>query len=326
MHIKDRIYGEFDINEPVLRELLKCDALQWLKEIEQHGYFEQYFPGCAFSRYEHSVGVMLLLRKFKASLEEQAAGLIHDVSHTVFSHAGDFIFGTQADQSSQDNYMEQFVRNSDIPTILKKHGFEVNRILDDTKFPLLETKLPDLCADRIDYGLREIVANRKHVPTMTDEEIKFFLASLKIVENHWIVADVELAKKFVEAYSAMNEEVWSGPKAVIMFVSLKKVLQHALGARYLDKSDLFKRESQVWEKLLSYQHTDTTLNKLINELNRPREWVDSISNPDIETVVKSRAVDPLVGEGSKRYSDINIEYKKVLAEKLKPKHYSLKLK
>ena len=126
----DRIYGEFEISEPVILEIINSPEMQRLKGVDQAGYFEAYFPGTAHSRFEHSVGDYLLLKKYGASIEEQIAGLIHDVSHGAFSHAADYYFssGSQEKQDYQDNSFENYVRNSNLPKILGKHDFDLKYI------------------------------------------------------------------------------------------------------------------------------------------------------------------------------------------------------
>jgi hypothetical protein len=152
MQYTDRVYGASEIVEPVILELIACPTLQRLKEIDQAGYLEPYFPGASHSRFEHSVGVYLLLKNYGAPLDEQIAGLIHDVSHSAFSHCIDYVLaeGDIEKQGHQDNVFDDFVRKSEIPSILEKYGFDISRVLDDANFPLKEKDLPDLCADRID--------------------------------------------------------------------------------------------------------------------------------------------------------------------------------
>ncbi|MDR3150417.1 MAG: HD domain-containing protein [Candidatus Peribacteria bacterium] len=80
------------------------------------------------SRFLHSVGVFLLLRKFGASLEEQIAGLIHDTSHSVFSHTIDYInenLDRKKDHRIQDDNHEEFVKDSSVVEISKEYGIDL---------------------------------------------------------------------------------------------------------------------------------------------------------------------------------------------------------
>ena len=76
MKINDAVYGEEEINESVLVDLIISKSVQRLKEISQFGMPDEYYYKKGFSRYEHSLGVMILLRRLNASLEEQIAGLL----------------------------------------------------------------------------------------------------------------------------------------------------------------------------------------------------------------------------------------------------------
>ena len=86
------VYGSCIIKEPILLDLLENDMVQRLKGINQYGTRGYVKVMTEYTRYQHSVGVMMLLRLFGASLQEQVAGLLHDVSHTVFSHVSDYLF------------------------------------------------------------------------------------------------------------------------------------------------------------------------------------------------------------------------------------------
>src|SRR3989344_8653454 len=165
MKYTDQVYGKTEITDPVILELISCPALQRLKDIDQAGYLpiwkisDHHINEYDHSRFAHSVGVYLLLRNYGAPLEEQIAGLIHDVSHSAFSHCIDYVLdtGSEKEHNHQDNVFDEFVRKSEIPKILKKYNFGLEYILDDKNFPLKEKDLPDLCADRIDYSLRTAV-------------------------------------------------------------------------------------------------------------------------------------------------------------------------
>jgi HD superfamily phosphohydrolase len=135
------LYGACDEFSPVVSELIKGPSLQRLKEIDQAGYRPLWVNPEVddmgeHNRFAHSLGVFLLLKRYRAPLEEQIAGLIHDVSHSVFSHCIDYALdeGSEKEHDYQDNVFEDFVRASEIPGILEKHGLDTDYILDESNF------------------------------------------------------------------------------------------------------------------------------------------------------------------------------------------------
>ncbi|MFP9052094.1 HD domain-containing protein, partial [Enterococcus faecalis] len=96
MEISDIIYGQHHI-DGVLEELIKSAPVQRLKGIYQGGASFLVNRKWNVTRYEHSIGVMLLIKKLGGTIEEQIAGLLHDVSHTAFSHVVDVVFENQAE-------------------------------------------------------------------------------------------------------------------------------------------------------------------------------------------------------------------------------------
>ena len=85
MPYTDPIYGTVDIPEPVLLDLMQTQAVHRLHGVLQHGVSALVGVTVPTSRFEHSMGVMLLVRRLGASLEEQIAALLHDVSHTALA-------------------------------------------------------------------------------------------------------------------------------------------------------------------------------------------------------------------------------------------------
>lgn len=62
MIIDDRIYGRSKITSKVMLDLIKPIPLQRLKGIAQFGIPDEFYHKQNYSRYEHSVGVILLLK------------------------------------------------------------------------------------------------------------------------------------------------------------------------------------------------------------------------------------------------------------------------
>lgn len=143
MIYQDVIYGKIKIKEPVILDLIKSPTLQRLKGISQGGHAPIFFKILSLPyskpkvyRFEHCLGVFSLLKIFNAPIEEQIAGLIHDVSHGVFSHSIDYTLkeGSEKNHSFQDEIFEKFVKNSEIPEILKKYEFNIEYILNEKNF------------------------------------------------------------------------------------------------------------------------------------------------------------------------------------------------
>jgi hypothetical protein len=325
MKYQDRIYGIVQINEPVILDLIESLSMQRLKGIDQHGYFEPYFPGTRYSRFEHSLGVFILLRKFGALPLEQIAGLLHDVSHTVFSHVADYVFsnGSEEKQNFQDDCLEEFIKESSIPEILKKYKIDYRTLFDDTKFPLKEKELPNLCADRIDYFLRELKVTDK----ATQEEIDEFIENFTIIDDLWVFKDRNLAKKYAYLFLEINNWFWSGLESAVMFRTSGDLLKYVLEKNVLTKDDLFTTDEEVWIKIKSIMDEDNNLKLLVDRANNKFKFKScDKDNYDLHSLCKSRVVDPLFLENKnlKRVSEIDSEFLKLKEKYSKPKEYYIK--
>lgn len=303
-------------------ELINSKTLQRLKDIDQAGYFEPHFPGCAHSRFEHSVGVYLLLKIYGAPLEEQIAGLIHDVSHSAFSHCIDYVLddGSQKEQNHQDNVFEEFVRKSEIPEILGKYGFDLDYILDDKNFPLKERDLPDLCADRIDYSLRTATVLRKI------ENGKYFIDNLSAENGRWIFKNFESAEKYAELFLWLNTEYYAGLPSAVMFRTVGDYLRYALSQNYISEDDLYTTDRIVLEKIEPHLKTDSHLRLLFDRMNNKIGFKNDPNDYEAKIFCKSRLVNPLCWhEGKiKRLSDVKPSWNSVIERELKPKVYFVK--
>lgn len=322
MQIKDRVYGEVEILEPVLLEIINSPTLQRLKEIDQMGYFEPHFPGTAHSRFEHSLGVWALLKKYDAPIEEQIAGLIHDVSHSAFSHCVDYVLdvGSEKEHNHQDNIFNDYVRKSEIPSILKKYNFGLEYILDDNNFPLKEKNLPELCADRIDYSLRTALVFREI------ESAEYFFENLTAENGRWIFKNFESAKKYAELFLKLNTNYYAGLSSAVTFRTVGDYLRHALSKGYIAKNDLYTTDKIVLSKIAPYLDTDERLKLLFDRMNNKIGFQNNPNKYDAEVFCKSRAVAPLCRHSGevKRVSEIDSNLGIILKEELKPKQYFVK--
>ena len=324
MRYTDRIYGEVEISEPVVLELVKSPTIQRLKEINQAGYFEPYYPNTAHNRFEHSLGVFCLLKIYNASLEEQIAGLIHDVSHSAFSHCIDYVLdvGSEKEHIHQDNVFAEFVKKSEIPEILKKYNLDLNYILDDKNFPLKEKELPDLCADRIDYSLRTAVVFGE----LDIDGVNYFLGNLVAENDCWLFKNFESAKKYTELFLKLNTKYYSGIFSAVMFRTVGDYLKYALRKKYISENDLYTTDKLVLSKIGNYLEKDNKLKLLFDRMNNKVKFKNDPNDYDAQVFCKSRVVDPLYNHNgeTKRVSETDTIWKATLENELKPKEYFIK--
>ncbi|MFC1711281.1 HD domain-containing protein [Patescibacteria group bacterium] len=323
MIVTDRVYGNVRIEKRAVLELLADASMQRLKHIDQAGYFEPFWDGTKHTRYEHSLGVYILLKKYKAPVEEQIAGLLHDVSHAAFSHCIDYVLdeGSPEYHDHQDNIFKKFVLKTNIPKILKKYGFDPDYILNEENFPLKEKDLPDLCADRIDYFLRTAVIIKK----IDNNYLKNLFSNLITENNNWIFKDFKTAKDFAKGFYNMNKDYYAGLSSATMFQTVADFLKHGLSKDYINKKNLYTTDDKVLKKIKKHLKKDKKLNILWLRMNNIIKAKNNPKNFHHRVLVKSRIIDPLFISKRKtiRLSDHLKSWRKTVETESLPKEYFL---
>src|SRR3954471_12530327 len=212
MRWNDRFYGDVEISDPRLLALISCPTFRRLRGIRQAGPSAFAYPFKTVTRHEHSLGVHLLLRRLGAELREQVAGLLHDISHTAFSHAVDFIVSSE-EQDHHEHLKPVFLERPDMIAAIGRLGYTPADFFDDSVYPLLERPLPWLCADRLDYFFRDGLACGAARP----EQVARFLADLNVIDRTIVFAHADVAREAVELYALMNREWWASPTEAYIY-------------------------------------------------------------------------------------------------------------
>lgn len=318
------LYGTVTVEEPVLLELFESSELRRLQFLRQHSieYFTQ--NQVSYNRFEHSVGVFCLVRRFGASLKEQIASLLHDVSHTPFSHVGAFYFSSDPKKMDafQDTIHENFLRNSSLATILHKYGFLVEEVLPTNPlFSRLERHLPDICADRFEYN----VTGGVYEGLITAEEAAFIVAHLRYADRTdgqghalacsatagWFFDDIKAAQLFARLPLFMTEHVWGGVVSCVTGPWLGAALRRAVTCGVLNEEVVLNStDDAVWNLLVSSD--DVELQGYTKKIIHAEDYccVDE-QNPEVVMHGKFRGVDPLVCVGNewKRLSVLDSSFK-----------------
>ena len=175
MQIHDVVWGDCKIGDrqpydSLLMELARSPLFRRLQAVEQltlPPHFATLPNTTYFSRWQHIWGSLAFVRKMTEGDDRfddrqrtilELRTLFSDVGQTAFSHLGDWIFqGVQGGENLHDQDLRELLEVFGVDNLLEKYGLT----LDETVFPEIddwvECPSPDLCVDRVDYGLREIL-------------------------------------------------------------------------------------------------------------------------------------------------------------------------
>lgn len=290
------IFGQTVVSEPVLVDLFRSPEVGRLMKIRQHGNWHFCGQEEEYNRFEHSVNVFLLVRRAGGSLLEQVAALLHDVSHTVFSHAGATFFEDdflKADHL-QDDMHQFYLERGDVARILNKHGITIESVMPERgDFFRLEQDLPALCSDRIEYN----ITGSLYEGLITRNQAELIIKSLHFSTEakSWYFDDSVLAYIFARNAAYMAIAVWTSPYSVVSSKMLGYALRRAGQLGLLTKEDiLFGSDDEVFEKM--YQSSDDLLKQFLLGVSSPGS-VFALSPEKVtcdSIVCKFRGVDPLV--------------------------------
>lgn len=304
------LYGDFELTEPVLIDLFKCQAMERIKYVRQYGTIHYVIKqNKEYTRYEHCVGVWALLRIYGASLEEQIAGLLHDTSHTVFSHVGDVLFRHTSERSSyQDDIHEWYLKAQHIDTLLAQHNISLSAILHKSgNHFMLEQDLPNICADRLEYNLQAGLLTNM----LTLEDIATILKNIGYHEGRWFFTDKECAKKLALVSLFNTEHVWGSPTDQFIYTWTAHALNRALDIGLLTPDDIhFSTDPIVWDKL--WITDDAIIIECINKIINYKKLVVIRTDQEGTMIIKNkfRGLNPLVQKHGelRRLTDIDDEY------------------
>jgi HD superfamily phosphohydrolase len=309
MEIKT-IYGSYEIEQPLI-ELINSPAIQRLKNIYMGGV-ARYIGDTRYkdgTRFEHSISVLALLIKYGASLNEQIAGLLHDASHTAFSHVGDVLFKGSQDKCYQDEIHEWYLKKQGTDKILEKYKISLSSILHkEGDFKRLEQELPDICIDRLEYNLSSVLRREM----ISESEFAELLDHLKFQNDKWFFDDLEIAKKFAKNPLILNEFIWAAPDNVLAYNFMAQALKLAVDAQIITNDDIhFSSDDIVWNKLKKAE--DAQIIKILDRIENVRSVfvICSSDKCDLVATGKFRGIDPWVKTGANmaRLTQLDAEFK-----------------
>lgn len=306
----DKVYGEVAIDDPLVLQILKTSPMIRIKGVNQYGAFRYTMPWMQTSRFEHCVGVYLLLRKFGASREEQLAGLLHDVAHTAFSHVIDYVLEQSDTQEVHEQLHHLFLFDSAIASLVKKEGFDIHQLVDEKKFPLLEQPIPELCADRLDYFLRDSIT----LGGMTPARAQQLLSSVVIHEGKFMFSHLNVALEVAQEFMKMGVGFWGSPTQQGIYQLMADAIKKAMQSGSITLQDMLSTDDEAYQKLVASNHPSIVRRlKLLNPAITV-SVVEKEEDSHLRVRGKARYIDPLIvsGVGVCRLSSIVPEFSKAV--------------
>ena len=205
-----------------------------------------------YSRFDHSVGVGLIVWHFTHDGKQAVAGLLHDVASPVFAHVVDFLRGDYLRQESTEDGTEAIIAHDEaLLSVLSENGLTVSDVSDYHRYPVADNDSPRLSADRLEYTLGNLLNYRIRTP----EQVKAFYDDLVVTvneagEDELAFSTASLAEDFTLASLACSRIYVSDEDRYAMQM-LSELLRHALDRGVLTDADLMTNEPKVIGKLLA---------------------------------------------------------------------------
>ncbi len=242
MTIRDAIYGDIDIKEPVIKALISTYEFQRLRNIKQLGLTYFIFPTAEHTRYTHCIGVYHLSNQICDVLEKKAnnkfnegeklafyiASLLHDIGHGPFSHTAEEVFNLDHEEYSMLIIEDE---NTQINQVLKQYCPE---LIDDiikfitkkhTNKVLVSAMGSTIDIDRMDYLMRD-----SYFAGVVYGNFDFQrLLNVIDIKNNQIVfheKGIRTVEDFILARYQMFEQVYLNQKTIALEAVAKEILIH----------------------------------------------------------------------------------------------------
>lgn len=295
MGFEDPLYGTVDFEGAPAR-VIEHPAIQRLKRVHQNGGLFLINPEMDTSRFEHTLGVAALCKRFGAGEREVIAALVHDVGHTAFSHVADHVLD-RADQAFHEDSVGKVVKEYELDEYLADLGFDPETVLDPDGFSILEQELPDLCADRLDYQLRDVFK----YGLIDRSAVDAILARVTVADGQLVAANRETAHKLVDLSLLLQRQVYFKKRHEGVNLVLTDLLEQALKTDSLTVDDLFQTDQEILETLRTKTEYSETLAAIDRNLT-----INRVSSQTPYTITrKRRTMDPRVAGTDQRISELD---------------------
>lgn len=278
-----------------------------------------------YSRLDHSVGVALIIWNFTKDKTQTIAGLLHDVSTTVFSHVSDFRKGDALTQTStEEPTTKMILSDSALCKLLESDGIEPKDVVDYHIYPIADNEIPSLSADRLEYMYPSGLALDG---SWTFEEIAKTYNDLIILKNEENKDElgfktIEMAELYCKKFCMIGHILQLNENKLSLQL-LSQIMSKAVELDVLQEEDFMTlSESKIIEKIESFISKKTlsleeqkfaTMYNTFRKMTKVEHTSQKLPEDKyfcVSLKVKQRYINPLVKVGAnsqqaKRLSEVS---------------------
>ena len=245
-----------------LLQASQAPSVQRLKGIgmtcgSEYTHFPEFIHCRPYTRFDHSMGVALIVWHFTKDKAQALSGLLHDVSTPVFAHVIDFANGDHMTQESTEELTQELIRKDPVLLdILRINGLSVSEIEDYHLYPIADNHAPMLCADRLEYTL----GNAVNFGILNEQAIQILYNDLlaginESGQQELIFRNPEKALLFAEtALQCSRIYVCDADRYAMQILS--EIIVDAIKTGTLSSEDLYTTENIVIAKLIDSPYCD----------------------------------------------------------------------
>lgn len=240
---------------PFLREFSAAPPMARLKDVGmncgcEYTRFPRFRDIGPYSRYDHSLGVALIVWHFTGDRKQALAGLFHDIGTPVFAHVVDFLNGDHLRQESTEaGTADRIAASPELCGLLEKYGLTVEQAADYHQYPIADNPSPALSADRLEYTL----GNALNYGFAEIRQIRDLYEDLTVGADEagrpeLVFQTPELAADFTKM-ALKNSHVYVADEDRFAMQALADLLGLALERGVLGRDELWSTEPEIIQKL-----------------------------------------------------------------------------
>ena len=215
------------------------------------------FSGLApYTRYDHSIGVALIVWHFTHDRRQAIAGLLHDIASPVFAHVVDFMRGDYLKQESTEEGTEALIAGSaELQAVFRKYGITTADVCDYHQYPIADNDPPRLSSDRLEYTIENMI----NFGLCTAEETRRFFGDLAVGINEdgndeLVFRTLPVAEAFANT-ALVCSGIYVLDEDRYSMQILAEALRYGTEHRVISEDDLYTTEPEVIRKLRSDVNT-----------------------------------------------------------------------